>query len=134
MSFAVFTVNSWAVLVSGLAYFVLGALWYGLLGEPWLRHIGRNREDLESRPLDYVVALLCDLLIAFGVAVGLNAFGAQGVADGVFVVTVLWFAFSLLPAIVHYAYEGKTFGLLAINKGYDFVGMVVAAVILSVWS
>lgn len=133
MSFAVFSVNSWAVLVSGLAYFALGALWYGLLGEPWMRQIGRTREDLESQPLDYVVALLSEILIAFGVAVGLNAFGATSVADGVFVATVLWFAFSLLPAIVHYAYEDRTFALLAINKGYDFVGMLVAGIILSLW-
>jgi hypothetical protein len=67
------------------------------------------------------------------VAVGLNAFGAMGILDGIFVAALLWFAFSLLPAIVHYAYEDRTFGLLAINKGYDFVGMVVAGIILSVW-
>ena len=134
MSFAIFAVNSWAVLVSGVAYFVLGALWYGVLGEPWMRQIGRKREELESKPIDYVVSLLCEILIAFGIAVGLNAFGAQGVGDAVFVATVLWFAFSLLPAIVHYAYEDRSFALLAINKGYDFVGMVVAGIILSLWT
>jgi hypothetical protein len=29
MSFSVFSVNVWAVLVAGIAYFVIGAAWYG---------------------------------------------------------------------------------------------------------
>jgi len=46
---------------------------------------------------------------------------------------VIWFGFSLLPTIIHYAYEDRTFSLLAINKGYDFLGIEIAAIILSVW-
>ena len=133
MSFTVFQVNLWAVLVSGVAYFVVGALWYGLLGEAWMRGIGKSREELSSDPLDYIVALLSEILIAYGIAVGLNAFGAMSIPDAVFVATLLWFGFSLLPAIVHYAYEDRTLALLAINKGYDFVGMILAAIILTVW-
>jgi hypothetical protein len=133
MSFEVFQVNVWAVLVSGVAYFAIGAVWYGVFAEPWMKGIGKTRDELQSDPIDYVLSLLAEILIAYGVAVGLNAFGAMGILDGIFVAALLWFAFSLLPAIVHYAYEDRTFGLLAINKGYDFVGMVVAGIILSVW-
>jgi hypothetical protein len=89
MSFDVFQVNLWAVLVSGVVYFAI-------------------------------------------VAVALNAFGARGIAEGVFVGAVVWFGFSLLPTIIHYAYEDRTLSLLAINKGYDFIGIEVAAIILSV--
>lgn len=134
MSLSVFSVNIWAVLVSGVAYFAVGALWYGLLGEPWMKALGKTSDELASNPIDYVVSLLCEILIAFAVAVGLNAFGAAGILEAIFVTTVLWFGFSLLPTIVHYAYEDRTFGLLAINKGYDLVGMIIAAIILSVWT
>ncbi|MFW6247887.1 MAG: DUF1761 domain-containing protein [bacterium] len=133
MSFAVFEVNVWAVLVSGVAYFVIGALWYGIFAEPWMKGIGKSRDELQSKPVDYVLSLLAEILIAYGVALGINAFGAMTIPDAVFVAVLLWFAFSLLPAIVHYAYEDRTFSLLAVNKGYDLVGMVAAAVILSIW-
>jgi hypothetical protein len=134
MSFDVFQVNVWAVLVSGVAYFVVGAVWYGLLAEPWMRGIGKSRDQLESNPVDYIVSLICEIGLAFFLAVGLNAFGAVGILDGIFVAALLWFGFSLLPTIVHYAYEDRTFSLLVINKGYDLVGLVVAGVILSLWT
>ncbi len=133
MSFSVFSVNPWAVLVSGVAYFMAGALWYGLLANPWMREIGKSKEELEQKPRDYIVSLGGEILVAFVLAVSLNAFGARGIADAIFVATLLWFGFSLLPAIVHYTYEERTFTLLAINKGYDLVGVVLAAVILSLW-
>jgi hypothetical protein len=133
MSFAVFHVNWWAVLVSGVAYFAIGAAWYGFLAEPWMKGIGKTRDELESKPTDYIVSLICEILVAYFVAVALGAFGAAGVLDAIFVGAVVWFGFSLLPTIVHYAYEDRTFSLLAINKGYDFVGIEIAAIILSVW-
>lgn len=133
MVFTVFQVNVWAVLVSGLAYFAIGAGWYGFLAEPWMKGIGKTRDELESDPKDYVVSLIAELAIAYFVAVALNAFGVTAVAEGVFVGAVVWFGFSLLPSIIHYAYEDRTFSLLAINKGYDFVGIEIAAIILSVW-
>lgn len=134
MSFDVFQVNVWAVLVSGVAYFAIGAAWYGFLAEPWMKGIGKTREELQSDPVDYIVSLICEIGLAFFLAVGLRAFGAAGVLDGIFVAALLWFGFSLLPSIVHYAYEDRTFSLLAINKGYDFLGLVVAGIILSVWT
>jgi hypothetical protein len=71
--------------------------------------------------------------IAFFVAVAINAFAVVTVAEAIFVGAVVWFGFSLLPAVVHYAYEDRTFSLLAINEGYDFVGIEIAAIILAVW-
>lgn len=133
MSFDFLAVNTWAVLVSGVAYFAIGAVWYGLFATPWMAGIGKSRDELESNPVDYLVSLLCEILIAFAVAIGLNVFGASSLPDAIFVATLLWFGFSLLPTIVHYAYEDRTLALLAINKGYDLVGMVIAAVILFVW-
>ena len=133
MSFDFLAVNTWAVLVSGVAYFAIGAVWYGLFATPWMAGIGKSSDELESNPVDYLVSLLCEILIAFAVAIGLNVFGVSSLPDAIFVATLLWFGFALLPTIVHYAYEDRTLGLLAINKGYDLVGMVIAAVILYFW-
>ena len=133
MSFSLFVVNPWAVLVSGIAYFVIGAVWYGVFAEAWMKGIGKSREELTQRPLDYAVSLIGEILVAFVLAVALNAFGVTGVADAIFVGALLWFGFALLPEIVHYAYEEKTVTLLAINKGYDLLGVALAAIILALW-
>lgn len=133
MSFEIFQVNGWAVLVSGLAYFAIGAGWYGLLAEPWMKGVGTSKDDLKQDARDYVLSLVCEVAIAFFVAVALNAFGVGGMLQAVFVGALVWFGFSLLPAVVHYAYEDRTLALLAINKGYDFIGIEVSAIILSAW-
>ena len=133
MSFAVFTVNWWAVLVAGVAYFIVGAIWYMALANPWMKGIGKTRDQIQSKTTDYIVSLISELIVAYALAVALNAFGITNVLDAIFVAAVMWFGFSLLPTIVHYAYEGRTFGLLAINKGYDLVAFIVAAIILSLW-
>ena len=137
--FSIFAVNWWAVLVSGVAYFVIGAVWYGIFGTAWMKGIGKTRDQIQQNPVQYIVSLVAEIGVAVILAVVFRAFGALspdlpfGVFDGIFVATLMWGAFSLLPAIVHYAYEGKTFSLLVINKGYDFLGFNVAAIILTVW-
>ena len=133
MSFSIFVVNYWAVLVSGLVYFIIGALWYGLLSQAWMKGIGKSREELTQRPRDYILSLIAELLVAFVLAVTLNVFGVTGVTEALFVGALLWFGFALLPEIVHYAYEEKPLALLAINKGYDFLGVMLAAIILALW-
>jgi hypothetical protein len=133
VSFSLIAVNYWAVLVSGVVYFLAGALWYGLLAEQWMKGVGKSREELTQRPIDYILSLIGEILLAFVLAISLNAFGTTGLGEAIFVAALLWFGFALLPEIVHYAYEEKTFALLAINKGYDLLGMILAAIILSLW-
>ena len=133
MSFALFSVNLWAVLVAGALYFILGALWYGILGNAWMREIGKTPEELKQSPLQYLLSLIAEIGVAYAVAVALNAFRSMGLGDAIFIATFLWFFIALLPEIVHYAYEGKSLALLVINKGYDLLGVLVAAVILTFW-
>lgn len=133
MDFSLFSVNIWAVLVSGVAYFMVGALWYGVFAEPWMAGIGKTREDLQQKPTDYIVSLLAEILVAFVIAIVLRAFAAVTIPDAIFVAALIWFGLSLMPTILHYTYEDRSFSLLAINKGYDLVGMILAAVILTLW-
>jgi uncharacterized protein DUF1761 len=133
MSFSVFEVKWLAVLVSGVAYFAFGAFWYGMFAKPWMAAIGKTKDQLESKPSNYIVSLVVEIVTVYFVAVALNAFGITGILDAIFVAAVVWFGFSLLPAIVHYVYDGRTFKLLVLNKGYDFVAFVIASIILAVW-
>lgn len=133
MDFSILAVNWLAVLVSGVAYFMVGAVWYGIFAGAWMKGIGKTREELSQSPVQYILSFVSEVLIAFFVAVSLNAFATASVGDAIFVGAVLWFGFSLLPAIVHYLYEGLSFSLLAINKGYDLLGVLIGAIILQLW-
>jgi len=99
-------VNLLAVLVSGVAIFVLGGLWYSplLFAKRWVALLGKSEEELKSAgatPLMYLTVFVCGLLTAFGLAVIINHFG------------------HLTP--------------LMIDSGYNLVSFVLAGIILAAW-
>ena len=43
-------VNYWAILVSGVAAVVIGAVWYspGVFGKAWMQLVGFKKEDMKK--------------------------------------------------------------------------------------
>jgi hypothetical protein len=80
-------VNYWAVLVSGVAIFILGGLWYSpmLFAKPWTRMMGKTEEEMKAymaspkakreMPLMYGMALVTALITAWVMAIVVNHFG-----------------------------------------------------------
>ena len=63
--------NYGAIVVSAVAYWMLGALWYGVLfGQRWMALEGMTMEQARSAnpALPYVTSFALDLLIAFVLA------------------------------------------------------------------
>jgi len=57
-----------AVIVAAIAYWILGALWYGVLfGKPWmaLEHMTEEQAKSMNPALPYVITLLLNVLIAY---------------------------------------------------------------------
>ena len=63
--------NYAAVVVAALAYWVLGALWYGFLfNKPWmlLEHMSMEQAQSMSPVLPYVITFILNVLIAYSLA------------------------------------------------------------------
>jgi len=63
--------NYAAVFVSALAYWILGAVWYGVLfSKPWmaLEHLSPEQAQSMNPVLPYVITFALNLLIAFVLA------------------------------------------------------------------
>src|SRR5439155_3880573 len=71
-------VNYLAVLVSGLAIFFLGGLWYSpvLFAKPWTRLMGKSEEPeaRKAMPVMYALAFVTGVIIAWTLAVVVNHF------------------------------------------------------------
>src|SRR5271169_1609853 len=128
--------NYAAVFVSALAYWVLGALWYGFLfAKPWMALEQMTAEKAASMNpvLPYILTFLLNLLIAFVLAqvcIWRNAnTAARGAAVGVF----LWIG--IVGPIVYttYMYEMRPMQLFAINEFYPLVGLCMMGSILGAW-
>ncbi len=118
-----------AVLVGGMAYFILGMLWYTMLfGKAWIRLTGINANDPNMKKGAggiFLMSLILMLVASFGIGVLLAYLQPHNIMLGVKLGLLVGVCFSATAISISYLYERKPFGLHLINGGYNVVGCVV---------
>ena len=141
MDFGVLGDLNWiAVIVAGLAYYALGALWYAqpVFGRAWQQSMGwEPPADYRPAPTMYLVPLVTCLVSA--IAVGMLAEGtatdtfAEGICLGL-VVGIGIAATGLFVTGFFDPLKPKPMTTTSINAGYQVVGILIAAIIISIWT
>jgi hypothetical protein len=129
--------NYLAVIVSAIAYWLLGAIWYAVLFRvPWmtLEHVTDEQARAANPILPYIISFLLNVLIAFVLAQlciwrGVTT-AARGAALGIF----LWIGFVGPITYTTYMYELRPWQLFAINNFYPLVGLCLMGAILGAWT
>lgn len=128
--------NHAAVVVAAIAYWLLGALWYGVLfGKPWmaLEHISMEQAQSMSPVVPYIITFALNLLIAYSLAqicIWRNAnTGGRGASVGV----LLWIGFIGPITYTTYMYEMRPKELFAINEFFSLAGLVLMGAIIGAW-
>ena len=128
--------NPWAILVATLASFVLAAVWYTVLLEPWLRGIDRTMEFLKASGVpeyvSYLVALVMAAVMAIAISCVTQLAGRQTLVGGMKTGALLWLGFIFTSLAIEYTYEVR-FQLLAINAGYWLLSCVIMGAITGAW-
>ena len=129
--------NYAAVVVAAIAYWMLGALWYGVLfSKPWmeLEHISMEQAKSMNPVLPYVITLLLNVLIAYVVAQICVWRNANTVGRGAAVGVLLWVGIVGPLTFTTYMYEMRPHLLFAINEFYPLAGLVLMGAILGAWT
>jgi hypothetical protein len=129
--------NYGAVVVSAVAYWMLGALWYGVLfGQRWmaLEGIAMGQGRSANPALPYVISFALDLLMAFVLAQLCSWRNANTAARGAAVGVLLWIGIVGPIVFTTYMYEMRSMELFAINEFYPLVGLCLMGVILGGWT
>jgi surface polysaccharide O-acyltransferase-like enzyme len=129
--------NYVAVFVSALAYWILGAVWYGaLFNKPWmaLENISMEQAKTMNPVLPYVVTFVLNLLIVFVLAQICIWRGANTAARGAALGILLWIGFVGPVTFTTYMYEMRPMQLFAINQFYPLVGFCLIGAILGAWT
>jgi len=133
--------NYLAVLVSTIAYFAVGALWFSVLfGKPWMHGHGIVMPDDATAKAqmqkEMPMLMIKTFLLCFVATTGLAYMEAAccsynwmagakiGIVAGVFVFVAI---------AQSHMYTRKTLKLTVIDAGYHVVSLVIAGIILSVW-
>lgn len=129
--------NYVAVVVAAVAYWLLGALWFGVLfGKQWMAL--ENMSEAQARSMNpvlpYVISMLLNLLIAYSVAQVCAWRNANTSGRGASVGVLLWIGMVGPITFTTYMYEMRPKTLFAINEFYPLAGLVLMGAILGAWT
>src|SRR5713226_7671003 len=133
-------VNILAVVVAALVTFVLGAFWYSpvLFARQWMQAQGYTPEKLEEmkkRGLTraYVGSALCDLVMAYVVALFAAYTNSTTLAQGLWLGFLAWLGFAAPIGLTANLFSEKPIAAWVIDAGYQLAFLVIMGVLLSVW-
>jgi hypothetical protein len=141
MSFSVLGELNWlAVIVAAIAYFALGALWFmpRTFGDAWARALGwEPTEEDQPNPLVYFGPLVTSLIASIALAMFATASGSDSFGEGIVLGLVAGVGIAAAVLAVGAYFDPKSrkpWIVFAIHGGYHVVGILIAAVIVSVWT
>ena len=129
--------NYVAVFVAALAYWVLGAVWYGVLfGKAWmaLEHVTPDQASGAGTAAPYIITFVLNLVIAFVLAQICAWRNASTAARGAALGILIWIGFLGPVTYTTYMYEMRSKQLYAINEFYSLVGLCLMGAILGAWT
>lgn len=127
-----------AVIVAGLAYFLLGAIWYSkaLFSKKWIAYtkIDMNTPDASKGIAGiFISSFILMVITSIGLAILVYKMQTVGWKNGLHLGLVTGVCIGITSISISYLYEKRPLGLHLINGGYTLVGHIIAAIILSVW-
>jgi len=129
--------NYLAVVVSAIAYFALGFLWYGVLfNKPWmaLEHMTVEQARSVSPAIPFIVSFLLELLVAYSLAQLCIWRNANSASRGASIGVLVWIGFVGPIAFMNYLFEMRPKALFAINEFYPLAGLILMGAILGAWT
>jgi hypothetical protein len=133
-------VNIFAVFVAAVLTFVLGAFWYSpvLFARQWMQAQGYTPEKLEAmkkRGLTraYVGSALCDLVMAYVVALFAAYTNSTTLAQGLWLGFLAWLGFAAPIGLTANLFSEKPIAAWVIDAGYQLAYLVIMGALLSVW-
>ncbi|GLZ35958.1 hypothetical protein Lesp02_81450 [Lentzea sp. NBRC 105346] len=141
MSFSVLGDLNWlAVIVATVVYFGLGGLWYAefLFGKQWQKAMGWEGNAPEGGGAGiYVFPLVTCFVATLATAMIAKATGTDTVGEAIVLAIVVGIGVAAAVLTVTGVFDStkpSAMTTVAISAGYHFVGLLLASVILSVWT
>lgn len=134
------TINYWAVLVAGVAQFVIGMLWYSpaMFGNAWMKMVGITKSDIEKAKKkgmagEMIAGFVFGLVTASVLALILPVFGASDWQNTLQIVFWLWLGLMGAGSTGMVLWENRPKELWLLNNAYTFVIWYVMSLVLVYW-
>jgi len=124
--------NYLAILTAAVVAFAFGAVYYGLLGKPWMKAARIDPDKVQMTPMPFVTSFLGELVMAWVLAGVIGHLGTgqvtlwNGIVSGAFI----WLGFMATTIAVNHRYQGFGWDLTFIDAGHWLgVALLMGAVI-----
>ncbi len=123
-----------AILAAGIAGWILGAVWYTVLGKPWQRARGLNPDDCKDKKMPLapmLVSFVAALVMSTVLYQLLTNLGVLGLWPAVVAGLTVGVGFVLTTILVNNMFQQRSFILTVIDGGHWVLAVVVEAVVIS---
>jgi hypothetical protein len=123
-----------AILAAGVAGWIFGAIWYGVLGKAYQRARGLNPEDCKGQKMPMtpmVVSFLAAIVMSAALYQVLTNLGVMGVAPAALAGLTIGVGFLATSVLVNNLFQQKALALTVIDAGHWVLAVVVEAVVIS---
>lgn len=132
-------INYAAVIVAALASFVLGWLWYSpaLFGKSWMRLSDitpTTEQKKKGMTQGMLFGLIAALVMSYVLAHFVDFARATTAAGGAQAGFWSWLGFVATVTLGGVLWEGKKWGLWALNNAYQLLSLLIMGIILAVWA
>jgi len=127
------------VLLSAIAVFVLGALWYSpfLFGRAWVRAHGYTEEKIAqmraSAGRAYAVSFVCYVVMAVAMSILIGRMDVRMIRGGVKLGALLGIGFAAPLGLTASMFSEKRLPAWLIDAGYQIAYLILMSVILVAW-
>jgi hypothetical protein len=133
------TIHWHSVIVSAIAVFAIGALWYSpvLFGKAWVKAHGYTPEKIAAMRAEmgraYGVSFLCYVVMAAAMAMLIGRMDVIYVRGGVKLGALIGVGFAATIGLTANMYSEKRLSVFLIDAGYQIVYLMVMGAILVAW-
>jgi len=123
-----------AILAAGVAGWIFGAIWYGLLSKPYQRALGLNPDDCKDKKMPMapmVASFLVALVMSAVLYQLLTNLGVIGLLPAAVAGFTIGAGFLLTATLVNNMFQQKSFALTVIDGGHWVLAVVVEAVVIA---
>lgn len=129
------------VLLGAIASMIVGFIWYApwFLGKPWMKEMGYTPEVMAEKKAKgmgktYALSFVSSLVVAYALALVMNSVFVASIGGFALVGLVVSVGFVVAVKWNDMLFTGDSRTLFLINSGYQVASIVVAAIVIGLFS
>ncbi|HUI84978.1 MAG TPA: DUF1761 domain-containing protein [Candidatus Binatia bacterium] len=126
-----------AIVVAGVADWVLGAVWFTAFANQWKAGLRMPPEELQAYSAHpnywpYLIALLCSILIAYVIARVLAIAETHTLLRGISAGVLVGFA-AAVAMVTEMVFEIRAGSFILISAAYPLLGGILMGIVIGAW-